>query len=159
MDNAERLELADQFLENFRATVRATRVIFRHEVERHGVTWPQYGMLRMVKRQGPVTITELSSLLNITLPTASKMIDILCSKGMLERAKDQEDHRVTNLKLTASSLNLLKKINKQQSEMIAEAFGDADQAELESFTEMMKLLADHLLALVAKWKKPQPDEG
>ena len=43
--------------------------------------------------------------------------------------------------------------------MIAEAFGGADQAELESFTEMMKLLADHLLALVAEWKKPQPDEG
>ncbi len=154
MDEERRLELADRFLDSFRTAVGSTRAIFRNEVERHGVTWPQYGLLRTVKRHGPVTVTELSGLLNTATPTTSKMVDGLCRKGLLERTGDPGDQRVTRLEVTNRSSNLLKKINKQQREMVRDALEGSELQEMETFARLMDLVAGYMREQTSKRAKP-----
>jgi DNA-binding MarR family transcriptional regulator len=150
MEEEQGLDLVDQFLESFGGAIRAMRVIFRQEFEKSDVTWPQFGLMKMVKRHGTLTVTELSDFLRIAPPTASRMIDALCEKDMLERSRDAVDHRVMRVKLTPKSRRLLKKIISQQSEMMTEVFADEDSAELEAFTSRMNRLADRWLELAAK---------
>lgn len=154
MDDSRRLELADRFLDSFQNAVGSTRVIFRNEIEGQGVTWPQYGLLRTVKGHRSVTVTELSDLLNTATPTTSKMVDGLCRKGLLQRTGDPGDQRVTRLKVTSNSNNLLRKINKRQREMTCDALESSDLQELETFARLMELLAGHLREQASGPAKP-----
>ena len=146
----ERSELADEFFGFIGAIMRGTRAIFRGELEEHDVTWPQLHMLKMVKRRERTTVTDLSNSLIVAAPTASKMIDGLCGKGLLRKEKDPDDHLVTLVVLTRKSRGLLDNLLKAQSEVMAEVFAGEDTSELARNIESLSRIAGKWSAAAEK---------
>ena len=131
MQNDKKAELADQFLLFIGDIVRGMDCIFRREMERFDVTWPQYHLLKVIKTVGRMSVTELSNSLMIAPPTASRMVDGLCNKGLLEKVKDTVDQRVTYVTITGKSESLLEKLLALEKEVMSEAFEGEDPVELE----------------------------
>ncbi len=126
-----RAQLAEEFLLFIRQMMRGTYFIFHEELDRHAVTWPQFHLLKVVNTRGEVRVTELSNMLMISAPTASRMIDGLVAKGILAKEKDPEDHRVALVRLTDKSEALLADLMSLQNEVMAEVFEGEETADLE----------------------------
>jgi DNA-binding MarR family transcriptional regulator len=153
-ENADRqAELVEEFMLSMGKIMRGTRAIFRREMERFEVTWPQFYLLKFVRDGDGITVTELSHIMMISAPTTSRMIDGLCSKGLLEKVKDSEDHRVIRLQLTAKSETLLKALTDLQNRFLLEVFQEEDTAELERTASHIGRITDRWLELMEKSEK------
>jgi DNA-binding MarR family transcriptional regulator len=141
---SRRQELVEEFLRGIGMMVRGMDAIFRKEMERYEVTWPQFYLMKAVKRADGITVTELSNQMMITAPTASRMIDGLCSKGLLDKVKDTADHRVTRLNLTPKSRDLVQTLTAMQNRVMMEVFEGEETAELER-------TVDHLGRIAGRW--------
>jgi len=69
------------------------------------ITMEQWAILNITKDHGGVShLTLLSKMMAKDAPTLTKMIDLLCKKGYLERQLNQEDRRKWNLVITKDGL-------------------------------------------------------
>ena len=151
MTERERSRLADEFLGLIGTMMRGTRAIFRRELEACDMTWPQFSLLKVVKKHsGRMTVTELSNSLMIAPPTGSRMIEGLCSKGLLAKEKDPDDHRVTLVVLTEKSRGLMDKLIELQSQVMSEVLEGEDTRELARNMKSLKRIADKWLAVAEK---------
>ncbi|MHB8894187.1 MAG: MarR family winged helix-turn-helix transcriptional regulator [Candidatus Geothermincolia bacterium] len=132
MTEDHRCELASEFLIHFGGIARGMDAVFRKEMEAHGVTWPQFYLLKVLSRQGPLTVTELSGSLLVAAPTASRMIDGLREKGLLDKTRDPGDHRVTVVTLTRKSRKLLERLLALQNEVMRIMFEGEETADIEN---------------------------
>ena len=151
MTEHERSRLADEFLGFIGTMMRGTRAIFRRELEACDMTWPQFSLLKVVKKHsGRMTVTELSNSLMVAPPTGSRMIEGLCSKGLLAKEKDPDDHRVTLVVLTEKSRGLMDKLIELQSQVMSEVLEGEDTRELARNMKSLKRIADKWLAVAEK---------
>ena len=138
------IDLAEEFFSSIRKMLWGIRVIFREEMEKHGVTWPQFHLLRAVGEKSRATVGELSRYLMVAAPTASRMIDGLCAKGFLRKEIDPHDHRVALLMLTPKSERLLEDVTEFRNKAIAGVLEDESDEELER-------TIGHLVELSNRW--------
>src|SRR5450759_3661111 len=96
----ERSELAEEFLLFVSTLMRGMGAIFRRMMDEYDVTWPQLHMLKMVWHSERVRGMKYSNSMKRAAPTASRMTDSLCSKVLVEKAKDAANQRVTLLRMT-----------------------------------------------------------
>lgn len=152
-EDTRRQELVEEFVLSVGKMMRGMRAIFRREMERYDVTWPQFHVLKFVRDGDGITVMELSHMLMISAPTTSRMIDGLCSKGLLEKEKDAQDHRVTRLRLSAQSQGLLKALTDLQDKILLEVFAEEDSAELERTVSHIGSITDKWLEIAGNREK------
>ncbi len=74
------------------------------EVQRAGaavqLTLAQFSSLRLLARRD-CSVTELAQTLNVTLPTATRIVDALVNKGLAERFSNRLDRRHVLLRITS----------------------------------------------------------
>ena len=145
-------ELANEFMADVGRIMRGMRFNFRKQMERYEVTWPQFHLLKLVKHNDGITVTELAHYMMISAPTTSRMVDALCSKGLLEKAKDSEDHRVTRLKLGERSEALMDELTELQDKVMLLVFREEDESELERTVQ-------HLGKLTNRWLEISESEA
>jgi DNA-binding MarR family transcriptional regulator len=140
MQHKQREELAEKLVESMGVIMRLSGAVFREELEKLGATFPQAHLLKIVSFHEGMTVTELSQLMMVAAPTASRMIENLCGKGLLTREKDTHDQRVTRVKLTRKGREVLKKMDKLQVSVILDMLEGEDLQELETFTDFFDKL-------------------
>jgi DNA-binding MarR family transcriptional regulator len=82
----------------------------------------QFRMLHALCQNLGVTISEVASVLGVTLPSASKMADDLQRLGLLERCPDQQDRRRSILSLTQSGHDTYRRAVDSVRRQMAEKF-------------------------------------
>lgn len=152
-EDSKQEELVEELMLSVGKMVRGMRAMFRREMERYDVTLPQFHMLKFVRDGDGITVMELSLMLMISAPTTSRMIDGLCSKGLLEKEKDEHDHRVTRLRLSAQSEGLLKALTDLQDNIWLEVFAEEDTAELQRTVSHIGRITDKWLEIAGNREK------
>lgn len=145
--------LAEEFLASEGRIMRGMRAIFRREMEEYEVTWPQFHLLKSVSGGEAVTVTDVAQRLMVSAPTASRMIDGLCSKGLIEKVKDDDDHRVYKLKLSARSESMMGALTDLQDRVMCDVFKGEDLDELERTVEHLGDITEKWLEMVEKTAK------
>lgn len=135
-----RQQLVEKMVESMDAFMRRAGAVFREELGRQGATFPQLHLMKMVTLHGEPTVTELASIMMVAPPTASRMVDTLCARGMVERAKDDQDHRVTRVKLTGKGKNVIKGMEKLRTSLLTSAIEDASDQDLQVFLDILDRL-------------------
>jgi len=65
-----------------------------------GVSMPQFRVLSFLERRGSSSLSELASYLGVSLPSASRLVDGMSSRGLIEACDDPSDRRRLLLRLT-----------------------------------------------------------
>jgi len=110
--------------------------LMRRELRRRRpeeISQPQFRALRIVKRHAGLSLSHLAMHLDLTLASASKMVDILARHDLVERRSSSTDRRKLELYLTVRGLDTF------------------DQAELASqriLVEILQTLPEERLAVV-----------
>ncbi|GAS94589.1 MarR family transcriptional regulator [Mycolicibacterium canariasense] len=95
-DQPTAVELADAF-------GRVAKILAREFDERLaevGVSFPRSRVLAEVVRSGPVRVTDVGYAVGIAQGTASTLLDALVREGLVVRAEDSADRRVTKMVAT-----------------------------------------------------------
>jgi DNA-binding MarR family transcriptional regulator len=142
MKEDERKRLAEDIIDGMEQVMRIRGAVFREELERFGVTLPQFHLLKMIKLHGPLTVTEASRMMLVATPTASRMIGALCDRGMLRRYGQPGDQRVSRVALTRRGLAVVDKVAEMQVSLIMELLEGVGREELRSFASVLRRLVD-----------------
>ncbi len=153
-----RVDLAEELFSSIRKMLWGIRVIFREEMDRYGITWPQIHLLRAVGEKSRATVGELSRYLMVAAPTASRMIDGLCAKGFLRKKRDPSDHRIAWLMLTPKSERLLEDFTGFRNKAIASVLEDENDEELERTIGHLAELSNRWLQMAEETARKGCDE-
>ncbi|GIE88317.1 MarR family winged helix-turn-helix transcriptional regulator [Actinoplanes regularis] len=121
------------------AASRAMTAMYRPLLDPHGLTYPQYLVLRVLWHDGPTTVRDLGRTLRLDSGTLSPLLKRLEAQGHLTRARGADDERTVLVSLTGTG------------ERLRDEIGDLNQALLCSVNLTVDELAQlHQLLLRAR---------
>lgn len=88
------------------AASRAMTSLYRPLLDPHGLTYPQYLVLRVLWHDGPTTVRDLGRTLRLDSGTLSPLLKRLEAQGHLTRSRGADDERTVLVTLTESGQRL-----------------------------------------------------
>lgn len=105
----------------------------------------EFKMLHTVYRKGTLTVSELSQMLNISLPNCSRYIKTAISEGYLAKKIDSSDKRICYISLTSQGLDTINESIQGFAEDLSTQLKEVDSQRLEKLNEKMSDL-NHILS-------------
>src|SRR3954452_1032764 len=97
----DRLTLAQQVCFTLSVASREVVSLYRPLLEPLGLTHPQYlVMVTLWDTAGPISVKQLSQLLQLDPPSLSPLLKRLQTAGLVERQRDPADERSVRISLT-----------------------------------------------------------
>ncbi len=118
--------------------------VFRRAMGEHGVTGPQLFLMKMVGTHGEMSVTGVSEMMMVAAPTASRMIDGLCARGLLQRRKDPRNRRATYVSLTREGEKVMRRMWEMQKTEFLRLMRDEDREGLAGTVLFLEDLAERL---------------
>lgn len=115
---AEALEAINDLLASATIFASASTEVLAAELEEVAgdrITFTQLKLLRLVERQGHLTIGDVAAFLGISNAAASKAVDRLVRGGLLGRAESPGDRRATEVSVTPDGRALLGEFESRSS--------------------------------------------
>lgn len=106
-DDAQKLHM------HILVVARQLDLLLRRILKPHGVTPPQYNVLRILRGQkgAPVAVQSLASRMVDPSSNTSRIVDKLVDKGWADRRVCPEDRRRANVSITPSGMSLLNSLD------------------------------------------------
>lgn len=131
--------------------VRRTAIPRAHEriVRRAGVDIDRVEAIALsrISDAGSMRVTELADQLGVTCSTAGRHAGNLETGGLVTRALDPGDRRVTVVTVTDQGIELIGRLREVQRQLLAEVLADWDLDDLEALGALMGRLGNDLLQL------------
>ena len=108
----------------------------------YGLVAPQFGMLILVKEQGPITQMELGTYMAIDKATMVRMLDIMQEKKLITRTQSKTDRRANHLEITKAGEIMLNKLNEARKVAEEEFLRPLNKTEREQLAVLINKLTD-----------------
>jgi DNA-binding MarR family transcriptional regulator len=123
--------------------LRTADALLRREVEllkEYGLSPTQYNALRILRGAGThgVTCGELSERMLTKDPDVTRLIDRLETRGLLTRARSDEDRRVVRTRITPEGLDVLAKLDEPSERWTRGQLGHMNKTELREFIRLLE---------------------
>jgi DNA-binding MarR family transcriptional regulator len=155
MTTAERTAIINDFLASMHIFSSAINELMMAQLgdELGGeLTIPQLKLLKLIARTETESISEIATFLCVSNAAASKAVDRLVRRGLVERIESTDDRRATRLSLTVKGTFLLKRYEDVQNRVLEGLFR---QFMAEDFVETAELLDQLSADLVDQEKAPR----
>ena len=104
----------------------------------HGLTQPQYNVLRILRGEGgPLPCLEVAARMITVVPAITRLIDKLESRDLLTKEQNADDRRVWHVTITKKGLALLRKLDEPMQDMYRALCGHMTKTEC---TQLVRLL-------------------
>jgi DNA-binding MarR family transcriptional regulator len=130
---------AHQVLEAVPLVTRAIRA----QLRRHrgaDISVPQFRSMGYLDVNNGASLSDLASHIGLTMPSMSKLIDGLVSRGLVNRVHDSHDRRKVCLSLTPPGREQLRSAHRSTEKFLAERMSALPDDELNSISQAMDLL-------------------
>jgi DNA-binding MarR family transcriptional regulator len=132
-------ELIHEFLEVVPMLMRQVRADFRSH-RTPDLSVPQFRTLVFVNRNPGTALSPLAEHLGLTLPSTSKMVDLLVLRGYLDRQSSQRDRRKITLQITTQGKSILDASFQATQRKLQTLFEKLSQSEQESILASLQIL-------------------
>jgi DNA-binding MarR family transcriptional regulator len=99
-----------------------------------------YGLLSIIRKEGPLRLTELASCIGVGKPSVSRQIAFLESIGMVYKEADPQDGRAQSIRLTAKGEEKMHEVQDARRQVFRERLGEWPLEELQTLAEYMERL-------------------
>jgi MarR family 2-MHQ and catechol resistance regulon transcriptional repressor len=134
---------ADLALTMWVKLVRASTTFGRltgKDIERYGLTQPQFGVLEILGHLGPMTTGGVSRKMLVTGGCVTVILDNLEKEGLIERTRSSEDRRVVEVQLTSKGNALFKEIFHQHAQRVSELASVLTEDEQAQLSDLLRKL-------------------
>lgn len=94
-----------------------------------GITASQVSALVRIEEEGPLRLSTLAEREGIAAPTMSKVVDLLCQEGLIERIPDPRDGRANLIKLDEQGTALLNDVRERLTTLLLKALNELSDDE------------------------------
>lgn len=99
--------------------------------------------LAVVERDGPITLGDLAAQEQLSPPTITKVVTSLEEKGLLERAKCDNDKRVSRVRITAKGKRQLESSRTKRTAWLASQLQELSEDEVARLADAIEVI-EHL---------------
>jgi DNA-binding MarR family transcriptional regulator len=105
----------------------------------HGVSGPQYNVLRILRGVGGAGLPclEIAAQMVTRMPDVTRLVDRLEGAGLVQRARTDRDRRVVLVKVTKAGLDLLARLDKPVLDLHRRLLGHLSRAELDALNRLL----------------------
>lgn len=104
-----------------------------------GISPQQFNILRILRGAGePIKVQTIKERMIERAPNATRLMDKLCDKDLINRLPCPGDRRVVHIEITKKGLDLLKEIDKDFKEDLLENLTDAEASELSRLLDKIR---------------------
>lgn len=91
--------------------------LLKQRLNKHKITLQQYNVLRILRGQSPnaATINLLKERMLDKMSDASRIVERLVQKNMVQRSVNDKDRRAVDIRISAKGLEILDKLDKEMS--------------------------------------------
>ncbi|WP_273127823.1 MarR family winged helix-turn-helix transcriptional regulator [Bacillus weihaiensis] len=132
-------ELFQQFV-RFTTTVHQVTNDMTKEIKIKNITTVQYKILEFITVSQPVTLSEISECLHLSLPNSSRELKKLIQSQLCEKIIDPNDRRKFDIRLTEKGTSLMNNVFQQLELKFQERINNLTEAELKEIQEAIKIL-------------------
>lgn len=105
----------------------------------HGTTLPRFDvMAALYRRQGGVTMSDLSRMLLVSNGNATAVVDRLEQDGLVRRAQSVSDRRTVFVALTAKGLAQFDILAAEHERQVTTLFANLSESDLDTMTDILK---------------------
>ena len=140
-------ENAQRLMQDFYRITRSRHVLFHELLSRNDITMHQFHLLLYMKSSGKTKVTDLGQKMLVSMPTASRMLNTICDKGLAKKTRDDRDRRLTYVELTRKGERVVEQVHARQREVLAQVMEEIPDGEVEAFLATMEKIAEQLTAL------------
>ncbi|HHW31500.1 MAG TPA: MarR family transcriptional regulator [Clostridiaceae bacterium] len=117
----------------------------RQNLSELGFTWGQYNIMKNIMPGESITLSELSSRALKENSNVTPLVDYLEEKGIIMRANDPQDRRITRVRLTENGKNIREMAISSHQEFIKEVFKYVPYEDMERFLEIIKVFQTYIM--------------
>jgi DNA-binding MarR family transcriptional regulator len=136
-----RNDILDRILNSYNAISKSINPANLYKIE---LTSSQIKVLATFIDRECYTMTELSQILSVTLPTMTAMIDRLIQSGLVNRERDERDRRVVLVRLTGEGKKVISNLMEIRKQEIEKVLSMLDQKEVDNFLGSIESVAQLL---------------
>jgi DNA-binding MarR family transcriptional regulator len=96
-----------------------------------------YGLLSIIRKEGPIRLTELASCIGVGKPSVSRQIAFLESIGMVYKEADPQDGRAQSIRLTPSGEEKMHQVQDARRQVFRERLGEWPLEEIQTLADYM----------------------
>jgi DNA-binding MarR family transcriptional regulator len=137
-----RESLSQRILDEQRRLYRAARVAYAHDLIALDLTMQQLKVIVLIDAMGGATSKQLARRLGIGPSTMSGIVDRLYENGLVLRAEDPSDRRVTQITLTAHGMDVVDRLDRGRRANASRLLGRLSEADLELVAGAYAAMAD-----------------
>ncbi len=118
----------------------------RTPATRHGITPTRLAALAALARYPEgLRQGDLAELMNVSAPSMTRLVEIMCEAGWVERGRDPEDHRALLLVISPVGQSTLDTLRRESASVLSSELADLTEEEravLEAAVPVLRKLAD-----------------
>jgi DNA-binding MarR family transcriptional regulator len=117
--------------------------VFQHRFGRlfreHGLTQPQYNILRILEGEGgPLPCLEIADRMITVVPAITRLVDRLRNEGLVEKERSADDGRVWLVRITPAGSAVLRKLARPMARTYRELCGHLTRAECRQLVALLE---------------------
>lgn len=132
-------KLFQQFV-GFTSAVHQVTNDMTKDVKLEDITPLQYKMLEYIAVSQPLTLSEISDCLHISLPNSSREIKKIMDKQLCEKVMDANDKRKFHIRLTKKGTAMMNDVFEQIEHRFQERIKSLSESELQEVEQALYLL-------------------
>jgi DNA-binding MarR family transcriptional regulator len=132
----------DSLSEAFWSVARRLREMSQESLAPWDITPAHLRALRVLKRHGPMRLSELSDQLRIAPRSTTEVADALESRGLIERRPDPGDRRATLVEVTEHGVTVLDAIRAARGTEAERVFGRLSETDRAHLARILRKLQD-----------------
>lgn len=114
------------------------------EIYRGKVTLPQILVLQYLNTQDSVKMTDIANFMKVTTAAVTGIVDRLVKAGYVSRIFDQNDRRITKVKITLKGQALMKKVAYERRRMVIRLFGRVTEKDRQDYLRVLMRIEKHI---------------
>jgi DNA-binding MarR family transcriptional regulator len=113
-----------------------------HSLRPYNISWQQFNILRILRGMSPepATVKLLTERMIDKMSNASRLVEKLKQKGLVERNHCSEDRRRVNIVLTEEGLQLVNAASKSVDEEVSQVWDRLSDEEAQNLNEILDKL-------------------
>jgi DNA-binding MarR family transcriptional regulator len=131
--------VAENFLKVFPVVIKYF-IMLGNEVSDPDYSFQEYQALHVLKACGKVPISTVGSMLLISKPRMTVLVDKLIAAELIERIPDKKDRRIINIALTGKGKQFTDNHSQNLKTGVCERFAGLSEDEMERFLTSMKVM-------------------
>ena len=107
--------------------------------KKYGISPQQYNILRILRgAETPLKVQTIKDRMLERSPNATRLMDKLCAKQLIERLPSEHDRRVVKIAITEDGLNLLKAIPNDLNRDLLKNLSEEEAEQLSHLLDKMR---------------------